>query len=71
MYEKGFTFVDNFFDEKSINNIKSIWLQIVFFYAADNPLKIIVLVLDILTTNFILLTILKDVKILKIFIFIF
>ena len=39
MYEKGFTFIDNFFDEKSISNIKSIWPPNFFFYAADNPLK--------------------------------
>ncbi|MDA7637548.1 hypothetical protein N8691_02655, partial [Candidatus Pelagibacter sp.] len=37
--EKGFTFVDNFFDEKSISIIKSIWPPDYFFYAPDNPLK--------------------------------
>ena len=37
--KKGFTFVDSFFDEKSISIIKSIWPPDYFFYAPDNPLK--------------------------------
>ena len=37
--KKGFTFVDNFFDEQSISIIKSIWPPNYFFYTADNPLK--------------------------------
>ena len=37
--EKGYTFIENFFDEKSINLINSIWPSKIFFYSADTPLK--------------------------------
>lgn len=37
--KNGYTFIENFFDEKSINLINSVWPSKNFFYSADNPLK--------------------------------
>lgn len=37
--KKGYTFIENFFDENSINLINSVWPSNIFFYSADSPLK--------------------------------
>ena len=39
MLKKGYTFIENFFEEKSINLINTVWPSKNFFYSADNPLK--------------------------------